>query len=130
MNSFFRSCLRPVFREAGVGLITPSGAELVVAPADGPTLVFARWRDMFRLLISPELAFCEAYAKGHMTIEGGQVYDAMIRMMRINATQSRVFLAGKGLITLTAPLFRLMEGTTPRKSKKNVHAHYDLGNDF
>ena len=130
MDSFFESCLQVVFRKAGVGLISPSGRRLVAAAEDAPTLTFHRWRDMWRLLVTPELTFCEAYANGHMTITGGQVYDAMIRLMSIDATTSRVFVLGQALVALTAPLFRLMEGTSPRKSKQNVHAHYDLGNAF
>lgn len=130
MDRLFCKLYAPIFRRAGVGLIMPSGAVLVPPMAEGPSVTFSRRRDLWRLLVSPELSFSEAFADGHLTISNGRIYDVLIRFAMARSDASWVFAIARTLVKITAPFFRFAQGISPRKSTKNVHAHYDLGNEF
>ena len=130
MDRLFSALYAPIFRRAGVGLVSPSGITLVPATEDGPSVKFSRRRDLLRLLLSPELSFAEAFADGHLTIINGRIYDVLLKFAMDSSEKSSVFIIAKSLQKITAPFFRFAQGISPRKSTKNVHAHYDLGNEF
>ena len=118
-----------IFRHAGLGLRLPDGAILIAPGLHRPTVYFRRWRDFIRLLLNPELAFAEAYADGHIDIENGRIYDVIISLAA-PSQEAFVFQCAGWWHRITAPFFAWAEGWSPRQSKANVHAHYDLGNDL
>ncbi len=125
----FDRIFAPVFRSSGVGLKTPSG-RLLAVPKDGaPTVTFHRWRDMMLIMLSPELRFGTAFAHGHITIINGRIYDVMIRLIGAVEDAPSLKLAAQ-LHKISSPFLRFFEGRSPQRSKHNVHAHYDLGNDL
>ncbi len=130
MNDLFRKIFYPVFAETGIGVVLPSGAILCPAMDGVPTVTFHRNRDLLRFIFSPELAFFEAFASNHITITNGRIYDVLIRVTTARVGNLSTFNIAKLFNRLSTPFFQFAEGVTPKKSKKNVHAHYDLGNDF
>jgi len=128
-NTIINRTLGDVFRHAGVGLCSPDGVLVVASQPPLPTLRFHRWRDFAHLLIDPELCFAEAFANGHMTIEDGRIYDAILPLMAASG-EPNTFRLAQTWRRVVAPFLSWAEGWTPKRSKANVHAHYDLGNDL
>jgi len=81
-----------------------------------------------RILFSGSIGAAEAYMEGLWSA------DDLTTAMRIMALNQPVFAEmEKGLARLTTPLYRLYHfarKNTRVGSRKNILAHYDLGNDF
>jgi len=81
-----------------------------------------------RILFGGSVGAAEAYMEGLWSA------DDLTVVMRILALNRKAFAdMEKGLARLTAPLYRLYHSArknTKRGSRKNILAHYDLGNDF
>ena len=120
---------RRFFRRSGLGLRTPDGRVCVVPSLGNPTVYFHRWRDFFTIFLSPDLKFAEAFADGHIEVEDGQIYDVIIKLASPK-NESLLFRFAEYWHLLSSPLLAWFEGRTPQRSKANVHAHYDLGNDL
>ena len=81
-----------------------------------------------RILFGGSIGAAEAYMEGLWSA------DDLTTVMRILALNQRAFAdMEKGLARLTAPLYQLYHSAkknTKVGSRKNILAHYDLGNDF
>jgi cyclopropane-fatty-acyl-phospholipid synthase len=81
-----------------------------------------------RILFSGSIGAAEAYMEGLWSA------DDLTTVMRIIVRNQSVFTEmEKGLARLTSPLYRwyhLARKNTKVGSRKNILAHYDLGNDF
>ncbi|XDZ65833.1 class I SAM-dependent methyltransferase [Alphaproteobacteria bacterium LSUCC0684] len=122
-----RKYFLPLLNASGVGCILPRGQVLHHAAEGQPTLKFHRYRDMWRLVIFPDTGLAELYAEDRITITGGDISDLLHALINPAAVQAmplpaRIAARSFGLIQ------RLNQGWTRRQSRKNVHAHYDLGN--
>lgn len=128
LSVIIKKTLAPLFKLTQVGLRLPDGV-LIVPPAKkgGLVVFFRRWRDVFRIFISPELAFSEAYANGHAEIENGTIYDVAMKAYNVDFNYPKM---ARLLAILTKPFLYFGQGLNWRKSKANVSAHYDLGNDL
>jgi cyclopropane-fatty-acyl-phospholipid synthase len=88
----------------------PSIGELIVH--DGRTLL--------RLIVNPDLWFGEAYTAGRLEIRGAiePVVEALLRLSAPELSRRERIAS-----VLSVP-------NTRRGARRNVHQHYDLGNDF
>jgi len=81
-----------------------------------------------RILFGGSIGAAEAYMEGLWSA------DDLTTVMRILALNQKAFAdMEKGLALLTAPLYQLYHSArknTRMGSRKNILAHYDLGNDF
>jgi len=81
-----------------------------------------------RILFGGSIGAAEAYMEGLWSA------DDLTMVMRILALNQKAFEdMEKGLARLTAPLYKLYHSArknTKQGSRKNILAHYDLGNDF
>jgi cyclopropane-fatty-acyl-phospholipid synthase len=81
-----------------------------------------------RILFGGSIGAAEAYMQGFWSA------DDLTVVMRILALNQKAFQdMEKGLARLTTPLYRLyhfIRKNTQAGSRKNIMAHYDLGNDF
>lgn len=79
---------------------------------------------LLKLIANPELGFGEMYAAERIDVRGDlvQCLEAIYRSMRN---------AGRAQITqkLLAPFSARPSNTQPR-ARRNIHHHYDIGNDF
>lgn len=83
-------------------------------------------RTLWKLLASPELAFGDGYVDGSIALEGDLVeLNAAITRSRLS-TGSRLLALERNLNRWVARPRR----NTLRGSRKNIHHHYDIGNDF
>jgi len=113
-------------------LVMPSG-ELVRIGGTGRAHATARVHDerlFLRLLLRGELGAGESFVAGDWSADSD---DALVDVLR-------VFLRGTRARGVESPLTRLVQlpslvrhrraANTPRGSQRNIHAHYDLGNEF
>jgi cyclopropane-fatty-acyl-phospholipid synthase len=117
--------------EAGsLTIVLPNGRKLVrTAPKPGPqaTLMIRRWRTFWRLAVGGELGFEQAYIDGDWwtpdllaVIDFGAKNEVVLR----NLTNSTL------LMRLVARAHHWLHRNTRGGSRRNIHAHYDLGNEF
>lgn len=90
------------------------------------TVIIHDRRILAGLMVDPEVAFSEAYAAGKLEIQGD--------LLRFLEVVYRAWPRGKVATAWYVKAFskwtEWWQGNTPRDSRKNIHYHYDLGNDF
>jgi cyclopropane-fatty-acyl-phospholipid synthase len=76
---------------------------------------------LFGLATRPELAFGEAYTDGRLEVLGDltRLFEAANRVLAKRPTASHRRWLSRRLI-----------GASPRRARRNIHQHYDLGNEF
>jgi cyclopropane-fatty-acyl-phospholipid synthase len=123
------SQLRATWSGGRIDLVMPSG-ECLRLGGPGPADACARVHDdrlFLRLLLRGEMGGGESFVAGEWSS------DDLVGVLR-------VFLRGTSARGVESPLTRLAQlpallrhrraANTPSGSKRNVHAHYDLGNAF
>src|SRR5262249_22531485 len=106
-----------------LAIVLPSGEEVGNGGSPIARLRFADMRTLLGLLgPRSDLHFGDAYADGRIVVEG----DLLGLLEAVFATSQEGWLAA-----LSARWRRLAGRTNSiRRSRDNVHHHYDLGNDF
>ncbi len=108
---------------------TPEGVTLRFAGREkGPTaeIAFARWRPLYRLAITGSLGFAESY------LDGDWSSPDLANFLELVACNEQDLSMPDGLAPLRF-INRLLHRTrrnTRRGSRRNIAAHYDLGNEF
>ena len=105
------------FRGMPARLRLGNGLSRVLSDTPVATLTLRDRATLIRLLMAPALTFGEAYADGRLTIEG----DLVQFLIAANAS-----LAGRPYQRRTPHV----PSASRQAARENVHAHYDLGNDF
>ncbi|QND46021.1 class I SAM-dependent methyltransferase (plasmid) [Rhizobium lusitanum] len=108
----------------------PSGALIEKAgsePGPDATIVVRRWRMLRRLLTGGDIGFAESYIHGDWATPD---LTAAIRFAARNGEALAPAIHGTPLMRLFYRLGNLLNANTKRGSRKNIEAHYDLGNDF
>jgi cyclopropane-fatty-acyl-phospholipid synthase len=110
--------------------VLPSGRAVVLGVGDGgvqATLVVERWRALRRLAVGGDIGFAEAYIDGDLTTPD------LVAVLRL-AARNRDALSG---VVRASPILRWLERlrhflrrNSRSGSRRNIVAHYDLGNDF
>ncbi len=106
-------------------VVLPGGQE-IVPPGVNPlgTLRFADQRTILAVAVDPMFQFAEAYSKGRLEIDGNlpDVLSALYRHMNHGGP-------GRWPGQLLGRL-RPASSNNLRRSRENIHHHYDIGNDF
>ncbi|MEZ5551808.1 MAG: cyclopropane-fatty-acyl-phospholipid synthase family protein [Pseudomonadales bacterium] len=82
---------------------------------------------LFKLLYKPTRSFGELYTSGRITVTGdleAALYEIYGGIRRHRSSR------GRGLRLLDEVRSRRWPGNSPGRARKNIHAHYDLGNPF
>ena len=111
-------------------VILPSGRSFVRAgPAPGPdaTIHIRRWRTLRRILTGGDIGFAEAFLAGDWDSPDPV---AVIRPAARNTDELRRAVRGSPLFRAVERLRHLLNGNTRQGSRRNIEAHYDLGNAF
>ncbi len=90
------------------------------------TLRIANRSTLWRLIADPDMQFGEAYTDGRIEVVAGDLAQGLAATFRHAATNA----AAPGLQARWARARALMRRNTLRGSRRNIHAHYDLGNEF
>jgi cyclopropane-fatty-acyl-phospholipid synthase len=121
LRKIYRSLGRPPFR-----LLTRSGVEVSSAEASplGQILISDR-ATLARLLLDPEVGFGDAYMEGRIEVQGDLV--SMLEAMHLlmpDAEHQNWFAK------LASRWMQYIQANSLLGSRKNIHEHYDLSNDF
>ncbi|THD62982.1 MAG: class I SAM-dependent methyltransferase [Phenylobacterium sp.] len=129
----FRAAVQLIARNWAIGSVTfvmPSGGELHIAgsePGPDARLVIRDFRFIRRALAAGDIGFAEAYMAGEFDTP-----DLPDLLYVFAANWDRVHHVTMGN-PVTWTINRIRHALRPnsrRGSKKNIHAHYDLGNGF
>jgi len=128
-SAFLHRCCAQL--QAGVVSIrSPSGAvSRYHGQAAGPEVdVHIRsWAALRRIALGGELGFAEAYLSGEIDVDD---LDGLLRLAGLNQEVLDRRLNGIGFMRLINRLAHRLRPNTRRGSRRNIAAHYDLGNDF
>lgn len=133
IEEVFASALKPLIRRiqyGGLTLVTPSGGRIVYhAKAHGPEafITLHRWRAVRRLLLGGDVAFAEAYMNGDWTTPD---LTAVIELAARNGETLDAAIGGGRIARIINRIRHVARANTKRGSRRNIEAHYDLGNDF
>jgi len=111
-------------------VVLPDGSVVDQAgPNDGPeaTIIIKRWRMLRKVIASGDIGFAEAYLDGDWTSSD---LTSVIRLAARNADALAPAIAGNGLMRLANRVLHMLRPNSRRGARKNIEAHYDLGNDF
>jgi cyclopropane-fatty-acyl-phospholipid synthase len=122
-----------VLRSLKIGHLTietPSGARVEGrGDIDGPRaiLVLHRWRTMRRLMFGGDVGFAEAYMDGDWSTPD---LATLIELAALNEQALSEVTAGRWFNRLLHRVRHILRANTKSGSRRNIEAHYDLGNDF
>jgi cyclopropane-fatty-acyl-phospholipid synthase len=98
--------------------------EVSGAPA---VLAIANWRVAADTLMGGDVAFAEGYMRGDWDTPD---LERLLGVIARNQAALERAVFGRGLTTWLARLKHLLRANTKRQARRNILAHYDLGNDF
>jgi cyclopropane-fatty-acyl-phospholipid synthase len=109
-------------------LRTPDGATLHFGDASAPvTLALEDWSVFGAALRSGDIGFAETY------ISGAWHCDDLARLLELlvrNRNRIEALVYGSWWGSLAYRIRHLLNRNSRSGSRKNIHAHYDIGNDF
>jgi cyclopropane-fatty-acyl-phospholipid synthase len=114
----------------GLSIVTPEGERLWSGPAAaGPqaAIVMKSWRAMRRLLLDGDIGLAEAYRDGDFTTPD---LTALIELGARNDATLRQLVSGTWAARLLNRLRHWRNANSRAGSRRNITAHYDLGNAF
>ncbi len=109
---------------------TPGGTRLRFGGNQaGPLAVLQinRWRAVGRLVSGGDVGFAAAFIDGEWTSPDLPTFIELIARNRDALTR---VLAGNRFFRAINRLYHRTRANTPKGSRRNIEAHYDLGNDF
>ncbi|MBA5638257.1 class I SAM-dependent methyltransferase [Duganella sp. LX20W] len=117
-------------RHGHLELVTPCDTRMVFGDAHAPTgatLRVSDWRACQRILRAGDIGFAEAYAAGWVDTPD---LTALLRLALRNEASLEQMVFGGVLARCWYRLRHWLRPNTRKGSQRNIHAHYDIGNDF
>lgn len=111
-------------------LVTPEGHKREFkGTSDGPSaqLKLYDWKVLDELMSRGEMGFAETYIQG---LWGSSNLADLLTYGLINAPSLEKFFHGNPLYAFVSRIRVWMQANTLTGSRRNIMAHYDLGNDF
>ena len=111
-------------------LITPDGQSRTFAgqhPGEAATLQIHDWCVVGNMLRKGDIGFAEDYRAGHWETDN---LGALLTLVLSNRSALHGLISGSWLSRLYALFCAGLRRNSLRGSKKNIQAHYDLGNAF
>lgn len=125
--------LRRLLSRIAIGrltVVTPEGECLHsgnAAPGPQATLILKNWRAMRRVLLDGDIGLAEAYRDGELDTPD---LTALIELGARNDATLRRLVSGAWPVRLYNRFRHMLNANTRAGSRRNIMAHYDLGNDF
>ncbi|MFM8819626.1 MAG: class I SAM-dependent methyltransferase [Phenylobacterium sp.] len=133
LPGIFRSALDTMTRgwmAGDVTFVTPDGRALRVrSEAGGPSAIIRirNFRFIRRALLAGDIGFAEAYAAGEWETPD---LTAVLSVFSLNFQNLTEVTEGNPLVGVLNFLGHLLNANSRKGSRRNIHAHYDLGNAF
>ncbi|WP_300975557.1 cyclopropane-fatty-acyl-phospholipid synthase family protein [Sphingomonas sp. LHG3406-1] len=117
-------------REGGIHATLPDGSHRAIgfhAPGPEPVVQLNSWLALVRLATSGSVGWYKAWAKGEWSSpDPVPLFDLFMR----NAISLAGTARAKGPFRLLNWLAHQWRDNAPHQARRNIAAHYDLGNDF
>jgi cyclopropane-fatty-acyl-phospholipid synthase len=129
----FRGALRAIAGAWSVGslsLVAPNGETLrLEGEHAGPhgRLIVRDFAFMRRVLISGDIGFAEGYLAGEWESPD---LSTLLEALTLNFDQMKRVTLGNPAARLFQRIGHALHGNSRKGSRRNIHAHYDLGNAF
>jgi cyclopropane-fatty-acyl-phospholipid synthase len=129
----FKAAVRLIARNFVIGSVTfvmPSGEELYIPgcePGPDAKIVIRDFRFIRRALAAGDIGFAEAYMAGEFDTPD---LPDLLYVFAANWDRVHHVTMGNPVVWTMNRIRHALRGNTRRGSKKNIHAHYDLGNAF
>lgn len=117
-------------RHGRLRVVLPSGAVIdKTGDHDGPeaAIVIRRWRTLRRVVAAGDIGFAEAYMDGDWTTPD---LTAVIQLAARNSDALEPAIMGSLAMRMVNRVRHILRPNSRNGSRKNIEAHYDLGNDF
>jgi len=109
-------------------LTLPDGSRLAFGSGErSVTMRLANWQPLTAALTRGDVGFAESWIAGHWDC------DSLIDVLDLALANRRILdqaIYGNGLARLVDRLRHLLRRNSRAGSRRNIHAHYDLGNAF
>ncbi len=131
-----RACMRAVrrllsgLRDGRLVVVLPDGMVWTFGDVAAPAAALRVWNYRFfpRLVLDGDIGFGESYTAGEWTTDN---LTALITLLVRNAAALGAAALTPGLVgRLANRILHANRRNTLRGSRRNIRAHYDLGNDF
>jgi cyclopropane-fatty-acyl-phospholipid synthase len=129
----FRTFVRLAARNWAAGvleIVTPEGLSIPIrGPDGGPEgrLVVRDYRFVGRVLSGGAIGFAEGYIAGEWDTPD---LSRLLETLSLNLSRLRGLIEGNPLVRMANRVGHLLRRNSREGSRKNIHAHYDLGNSF
>ena len=116
-------------RQGSLTISLPDGSVQTVGDGQGPhlSLHLHNWQPFKAALKSGDIGFAESYIAGDWSTSQ---LPALLRLLAANRQALDDVIHGSWIGRLAYRLRHLLNRNTRGNSRKNIHAHYDLGNAF
>ncbi|NLY26993.1 MAG: class I SAM-dependent methyltransferase [Alcaligenaceae bacterium] len=117
-------------RHGHVLLLTPDGSQQVFGDPHshpGVRLIINDWRACGEILKAGDIGFAEAYRKGWVDTPD---LSALLKLALRNEDALSQTVHGSALSRFWYGILHRLRPNTRSGSRRNIHAHYDLGNAF
>ena len=116
-------------RVGGLDVQLPDGTQAHFGSHDQPraALRLVDWKACSAALRSGDIGFAEAYIDGHWSTPD---LVALLELFIANRDAIEAVIYGSWWGSLVYRLKHLLHRNSRRGSRKNIHAHYDIGNPF
>ena len=124
--------LSKLFKKNGIVLIDSQGQKYICGQPDlkNPLILKLLKKDLnWKLVLSPDLNFPEAYMRGEIKIENGSLID-FLNMFFENIGRGEINAYGYFVKKIFHAWRFITNYNLPTQSKKNVKYHYDKGEDL
>ena len=118
------------WRAGSLTFITPSGQELRIKgpePGVDGRIVVHDFGFMRRVLAAGDIGFAEGYMAGEWDTPD---LSAVLSTVSMNFDRLARFFIGNPVVRAVNFIGHSLHANTRKGSRKNIHAHYDLGNAF
>ncbi len=113
-----------------LAVVFPSGARTIFEGAEpGPhaSLTIRNLRMVTRLMMSGDIGFAESHMAGEWDTPD---LSSLLTLGTLNTEALKIAIAPSALMRIANRLYHAFRANTRRGSRRNIAAHYDLGNDF
>lgn len=118
------------WRTGTLEIIFPNGGVYEIKgqePGPKGVLKVHDFRFLRRVLASGDIGFCDGYRKGEWDTPD---LAALLEVVTLNIDRLKRFLTGHPVIKMVNRIGHFLNRNTREGSRKNIFAHYDLGNAF
>ena len=131
--AIFRSAVKlaaQTWYYGGITFVLPSGREIPIQGAEpGPCarLIIHDYRCMARVMAAGDIGFAEGYMAGEWDTPN---LPALLESASLNFDRIQQLGVGNPVMQVMNFVGHLLRPNNRQGSRKNIHAHYDLGNAF